>query len=446
MKLSEELKYRGFIQDTTFKKIEELDQGDWVFYIGFDASASSQAVGNLAAMMVVQTFLRHGHRAIIVAGGATSLIGDPGGKEAERDLQSRESIAQNVANAQKQFKAIFSQFDQEITYLNNLDWFADIKLLDFLRDVGKKFSMTPLIQRDYIANRLGEKGSGISYAEFSYTLLQGYDYLKLFEDYGCNLQIGGSDQWGNCLSGVDLIRRQHQKAVHVITLPLIINKATGKKFGKSEEQTVWLDGRLTHPSDFYQFWLNTSDEDVIGYLRVFSNLPALKIEVIEEEQDRNPAQRVAQKALALEVTKMVHGQVGLDISQFFSYLVFADDGQPLKEIDLNDFKANWQKSLQTAPFQEQVIVVDRSQSAAAKTQILADLVKKIPRLASRTEAKKLLNDKALKVVHLQEEKGAFKKSSLEQYLAEDQPPKLSGKKPITLIVIGKNIIRPLIYV
>ena len=446
MTLSAELKWRGFIQDTTFKKIEELDKKNWVFYIGFDASASSQAIGNLASMMAAQVFLRHGHRAIIVAGGATSLIGDPGGKEAERALQDKEAIAQNVSNAQKQFKKIFSRYEKQITYLNNLDWLADVKLLDFLRDIGKKFSMTPLIQRDYIANRLGEKGSGISYAEFSYTLLQGYDYLKLFEDYDCNLQLGGSDQWGNCLSGVDLIRRQHQKTVHAITLPLIVNQATGRKFGKSEEQTIWLDDQLTHPSDFYQFWLNTSDEDVLGYLKVFTDLDPIRLKVIEKQQTSDPAARIAQKTLAGEMTQSVHGQSALDISLFFSHLAFAADKKSLEAADLEAWQVAWDNILKMSPYKDQLIKVKRQKDGSfEKTQILQDLVQKIPQLASQSQAKKLLSEKALKVAVCDLKKSSQQKMSLSRYLEELTAAQQLRETQIALIIVGKNIIRPLLH-
>jgi tyrosyl-tRNA synthetase len=233
MKLSEELKWRGFVNQTTLSDLTALDDKKWVFYHGFDATAASQAIGNLAAMMLDRVFMRHGHKAILLAGGATSLIGDPGGKDKERVLQDEVTIAHNVAAAEQQMKRVFRGFD--FTLVNNLDWTRDLTVLDFLRSTGKHFSMTPLVQRDYIAKRIGEGSAGISYAEFSYTLLQGMDYLHLFDEYGATLQLGGADQWGNCLSGVELIRKARGQEAHVITLPLVINEATGKKFGKSEE-------------------------------------------------------------------------------------------------------------------------------------------------------------------------------------------------------------------
>ena len=324
MTLSEELNWRGLVQASTLKDMSLFDSGQWTLYIGFDASAPSQTIGNLASMLAVQTFLRHGHKAILLAGGATSLIGDPGGKDEERELIEPEKIAENIEKAGEQFRTVFTGFEDQITHVNNLDWFKDFKLLDFLRDVGKNFSMTPLIQRDFIASRLGEGGSGISYTEFSYTLLQGYDYLKLFEDYGCNLQLGGSDQWGNCISGVDLIRRKHQQAVHALTLPLIANKATGKKFGKSESGAIWLEPAMTHPSDFYQFWLNTSDEDVFDYLKIFTPLGAEEIETIAEQARQNPKDRPAQKKLAEATTRLVHGDDYCRYCQHVSYLAFFD--------------------------------------------------------------------------------------------------------------------------
>lgn len=306
MTLSEELEWRGFVNQTTFKDLKELDNQTWTFYHGFDASAPSQTVGNLAAMMFDKVFMRHGHKAILLAGGATSLIGDPGGKDSERVLQDEQTIAQNVANAEEQLKRILG--DGQFTLVNNLDWTKDMKVLDFLRDIGKHFSMTPLIQRDYIAKRLGEGGAGISYTEFSYTLLQGMDFLHLYDTFGATLQLGGSDQWSNCLSGVDLIRRARGAEAHVITLPLVINKATGKKFGKSEEGAVWLDAGRTSAYKFYQFWLNADDEGVEGYLKVFTELDKPKIDQVMHDFNENRASRVAQKTLAFEVTKLVHGE------------------------------------------------------------------------------------------------------------------------------------------
>lgn len=310
MTLSEELAWRGFVQHSTLANLNELDQKKWTFYHGYDASADSQQAGNLAAMMLDRLFLRHGHDAILLAGGATTLIGDPGGKDKERPVQDEKTITRNISRAENQIKKILD--GHKFRLVNNLDWTKDIELLPFLRDVGKHFSMTPLVQRDYIAQRIGEGGSGISYTEFSYTILQGYDYLHLFDKYGCTLQLGGSDQWGNCLSGVELIRKTRGAEAHVITLPIIVNKATGKKFGKSEEGAIWLDEKKTSVFKFYQFWLNVDDESVEAYLKIFTELDKPKIDLAVAEFNANRGRRMAQRVLAYEVTKLVHGKKRAD--------------------------------------------------------------------------------------------------------------------------------------
>jgi tyrosyl-tRNA synthetase len=310
MTLSEELLWRGFVQDSTFIDLRQLDQQKWTFYHGFDASADSQTIGNLAAMMLDRLFLRHGHEAILLAGGATSLIGDPGGKDKERLIQDEKTIAHNISRAEEQIKHILDGY--KFKMVNNLDWMKDVKLLPFLRDVGKHFGMTPLVQRDYIAQRIGPKGAGVSYTEFSYTILQGYDYLYLYDKYGCTLQLGGSDQWGNCLSGVELIRKTRGADTHVITMPLVVNKATGKKFGKSEEGAIWLDDQKTSVFKFYQFWLNIDDEGVEDYLKIFTELDKSKIDLAMAEFNANRSRRMAQRILAYEVTKLVHGKKRAD--------------------------------------------------------------------------------------------------------------------------------------
>jgi tyrosyl-tRNA synthetase len=304
MTLSEELKWRGFINQTTYTDLSTLDKEDRVtFYHGFDASAPSQTVGNLAAMMMDLCFLRHGHNAIVLAGGSTSLVGDPGGRDSERQMQSIETISENVERAKLQLQKIYK--DYKFTLVNNLDWTKNVTIIDFLRDIGKYFNVGEMVKRDYIKDRIG--GNGISYTEFSYTLLQGYDFLHLYDTHGCTLQLGGSDQWGNCLSGVDLIRKKRGVESNVITLPLIINKATGKKFGKSEAGAVWLDPEKTTPFEMYQFWLNTDDESVQDYIKIFTEITKEEYDnlIIQFNEDRST--RFAQKYLAFEVTKLVHG-------------------------------------------------------------------------------------------------------------------------------------------
>ena len=338
MTLSEELTWRGFVNQMTFKDIKELDARKLTFYHGFDASADSQAVGNLAAMMFDKVFIRHGYKAVLVAGGSTSLIGDPGGKDSERTLQSEETIAHNVERAKKQLEKIFA--DDPFTMVNNLDWTKKMTVIEYLRDIGKHFSMTPLIQRDYIASRIGEDGSGMSYAEFSYTLLQGLDYQYLYDTYGVTLQLGGSDQWGNCLSGVDLIRRTRGVETHVVTLPLVINKATGKKFGKSEDGAIWLDPSKTSVYQFYQFWLNIDDAGVGDYLKVYTMIDREEHAKVMTEFEADRAGRLAQKTLAYEVTKVVHGKAAADSVKRLSETLFSGtDYSHLKAADFSLLKA-----------------------------------------------------------------------------------------------------------
>jgi tyrosyl-tRNA synthetase len=304
MTLSEELKWRGFLHQTTFEDLTVLDKTSLNFYHGYDAaSADSLTIGNLAAVMLDRLLVKHGHKAVPLAGGGTSLIGDPGGKNSERPLQSEETIRANIEAVGKQVSRLLGD---EAKLLNNLDWLGDLKLIPFLRDVGKYFSMTPLVQRDYIATRMGEGGDGISYTEFSYSLLQGYDFLSLFDNYGVTLQVSGADQWTNCLSGVELIKKARGKVVNVLTCPLIINKATGVKFGKSEKGAIWLDPIKTSPLEMYQFWINVDDESTEDYLKIFTELDKDAIESLVSESSKDKSSRISQKALAYEVTKLVH--------------------------------------------------------------------------------------------------------------------------------------------
>ena len=313
MNLSEELKWRGFLNQTTLSDLTVLDNQPQSFYMGYDAGSSdSLTIGNLAGIMLNKLFIKHGYKAVILAGGATSLIGDPGGKDVERPLQPTEVVEANVAKIKDQLKQLLGE---NITMVNNLDWYKDMSVLDYLRDVGKHFSMTPLVQRDYIATRMGEGGHGISYTEFSYTLLQGYDFLYLSRNHGVTLQLAGSDQWGNCLSGVELIRRVDSKEVNALTMPLIINQATGKKFGKSEEGAVWLNAQKTAPADFYQFWLSVPDYGVESYLKIYTELDKTKIDEIVATFNNDRAGRHAQRMLAEEVTLFVHGEEGLKVAQ-----------------------------------------------------------------------------------------------------------------------------------
>ena len=306
MKLSEELTWRGFVNQSTFKSLDELDKKDITLYLGTDPSGDSLHVGHLAAQMMARCFLEHGAKVILLIGGGTGQIGDPRDTE-ERELISLETIDANKKSLAKQVSQLFGGRDFEL--VDNAEWLSDIKLLDFLRDTGKYFSMGQLVDREHFKARVGEGKSGMSFAEFSYTLLQGYDYWNLYHSYGANLQIGGADQWGNILSGVDLIRKKEGVEVDALTVSLVIDPATGRKFGKSEAgEGVWLAADKTSPYKFYQFWLNVSDEGAIQFLKLYTRLGKDEIDQLESETATNPSVRAAQKTLAFEVTKLVHGE------------------------------------------------------------------------------------------------------------------------------------------
>ncbi len=305
MKLSEDLAWRGLIKDKTFDKETWLDKPA-KFYLGIDASSDSLTIGNLAVMMLARRLIEGGWKAVLLAGGATSLVGDPGGKDEERELKSQEEIAANIKNVQSQIEKIFAGQKHEL--VNNLDWLGGVKYLDFLREVGKNYSITELIQREFVDARIGEGGAGISYAEFSYSLLQGYDFWHLFKKEDVTLQIGASDQWGNMLSGVPLIRKKEGKEAHAFSMPLVINKTTGKKFGKSEEGAVWLDAAKTSPTQFYQFWVNVDDAHVGDFLKIYTMISKSEFDKLMAEHVSHPEQRQAQMRLAAEVTELVHGK------------------------------------------------------------------------------------------------------------------------------------------
>lgn len=306
MKLSEELQWRGFVNQTTFKDLTELDQAPISFYWGVDPSADSMTIGNFAAAMMVRHFIDHGHKAFLLVGGATGMIGDPDGKADERNLKTLDEIAKNKAGIAAQYKKVFD--GKDFTIVDNYDWFQGIGYLDFLRSVGKNVPMSQMLGREFVQSRLGDDGAGISYAEFSYSLIQGYDFVHLYREHGVTLQVCGADQWGNSITGVDLIRRLEGGVAHVYSTPLVINKATGMKFGKSEGGAIWLDPKKTSVYKFYQFWLNVDDEGAIDYAKIYTLLSREEIEALAELQQQNPAARPVQKALAREVTTLVHGK------------------------------------------------------------------------------------------------------------------------------------------
>lgn len=323
MKLSEELSWRGFVNQHTFSDIAELDEKPLTFYWGVDPSGPSMTVGHLAPAIMIRHFMERGHKAILLIGGATGLIGDPDGKKQERNLLTVEQIEQNKKNIVEQYGQIFA--GQSFEVVDNLDWFKDIGYLDFLREVGKKVPMSQLLDREFIKSRLGEGGDGISYAEFSYNLIQGYDFLHLFREKGVTLQVSGADQWGNSVTGVQLIKRLEGADTHVFTTPLIINKASGVKFGKSEAGAVWLNPEMTTPYQFYQFWLNSDDESAVDLIAKYTLLGKDEVDTIITEHQGRPQARLLQRRLAEEVTKLVHGEARLASVKSILAVLFEDE-------------------------------------------------------------------------------------------------------------------------
>ncbi|MEI6237880.1 MAG: tyrosine--tRNA ligase [Candidatus Saccharibacteria bacterium] len=333
-KLSDELAWRGFKYQTTLKDATELDKDPIKFYLGVDPSAPSMQVGNLSTIMMVRHFIKHGHEAFMLIGGATGMIGDPDGKSEERELKPIEVIEANKKSIVDQYKRVLS--NEKFEVVDNYSWFKDVKFLDFLRDVGKHVPMRQMLTRDFVQNRLKEDGAGISYAEFSYAIMQGYDFLTLFKDKGVSLQVCGSDQWGNCIAGVELIRRITGSEANIWSHPLVINKSTGVKFGKSEDGAVWLDENLTSVYQFYQFWLNVDDEGVEDYLKIYTYINRDQLDQLMADFNKDRSSRAAQKYLAYEVTKIVHGQDRADSVKRISEVLFG--GRDYKELTGSDFE------------------------------------------------------------------------------------------------------------
>lgn len=326
MNLSEELIYRGFQAETTIKNPVDLDnRKSKKFYWGADPSADSLTIGNLAALMMCACFVRHGYKPYLLVGGATGQIGDPK-ENSERDLKTLDEVEHNKSCIKAQIEHIINTPD--VTMVDNYDWFKNINYLDFLREVGKAFSMTQLLDRQFVQNRIGNGGSGISYAEFSYTLIQGYDFLHLFREHGVSLQLCGADQYGNCTSGIHLIKRLENADADVWSTPLVIDPVTGRKFGKSEGNAIWLagtdngSGNYTSIFDFYQFWLNQPDDSVEYLLKIYTLLNKPEIEDILRRHFEHPEQRLAQKTLAKNVTTVVHGKDNAKAIENLTQLLF----------------------------------------------------------------------------------------------------------------------------
>ena len=379
----DEFRSRGLIhitddgQELLTPSLEELLAREKVTaYIGFDPSADSLHIGNLLGIMMLVRMQKYGNTPIAIAGGGTGLIGDPGGKSQERPLLTREVLQQNLEGIRAQL-ARFLDFDAEgnaALLINNADWLEQINAIDFMRDVGKHFSVNYMLAKESVRSRMTD---GISYTEFSYMLLQAFDFLTLYDRHGCALQMGGSDQWGNITAGVDLIRRVRGEQAHALVTPLV-TKSDGTKFGKTEGGTVWLDADKTSPFQFYQFWLNTADADVVQFLKYYTLIPLEEIDEYKDEVSERPEKREAQQRLASEVTHMTHGQTGLEKALTASDVLFGGDISGLSSDELLD------------------IFQDVPSSSMAREQFdnggvqLRDLVAEVGLASSRGEARRLI--------------------------------------------------------
>jgi tyrosyl-tRNA synthetase len=329
-----ELTWRGLINQVTDPSLERLlDEERIVVYQGFDPTAPSLHFGHLLGLLTLRRFQEHGHRPIVVAGGATASIGDPGGRSSERNLLPEEVVAENLERVSKQLQAFldFSGGDSSAVLLDNRDWLGPVSLIWFLREVGKHFSVNAMVTKDSVRARL--EGGGISYTEFSYMLLQAYDYLHLYDDYGCRLQVGGSDQWANITAGVELIRRSRQETVFGLTTPLVV-KADGTKMGKTASGAIWLDPSMTSPYAFYQFLLRAEDSMVATYLRYFTWLEPAEVAELEASTKERPEERAAQRRLAKELTALVHGAEAARRAEQASEVLFGGDPRSLDEESL----------------------------------------------------------------------------------------------------------------
>ena len=338
MSFFDELKWREMIQDNTPEFEEHVNTKKTVGYIGFDPTSDSLHIGSLVQLIILKHFQSHGHKPIVLIGGATGMIGDPSGKSKERNLLSQEIIDKNINSLKKQFSK-FLDFDcgeNSAVILNNYEWTKGLNIIEFFRDYGKALTVNYMMSKESVKKRIStENSDGMSFTEFTYQLFQAYDFYFLNKNHNCSIQMGGSDQWGNITSGVELTRKKSGIKVHALTCPLI-TKADGTKFGKTEEGNVWLDRDKTSPYKFYQYWLNTSDEDAIKYLKIFSFMNEASVIKMIEEHLASPHLRLIQKQLASELTKLVHSEQDLNNVIFASNIIFSKESKDnLSEIDEN---------------------------------------------------------------------------------------------------------------
>lgn len=369
----EELKWRGMIQDIMPGTEEKLMEGPTAAYVGIDPTADSLHIGHMVSIMILKHFQECGHKPIALVGGATGMIGDPSGKSQERNLLDEEILNHNIACIKKQLSKFLdfeSDAPNKAELVNNYDWMKDYGFLNFIRDVGKHITVNYMMAKDSVKMRLSnESREGMSFTEFSYQLLQGYDFLWLYENKNCRLEMGGSDQWGNITTGTELIRRMLGKTdAYALTCPLI-RKADGRKFGKTENGNIWLDPERTSPYEFYQFWLNVSDEDAERYIKIFTLLTKEEIEAAIEEHKQDPGQRKLQKLLAKEITIMVHGEQEYENALSASKMLFGNaTSDELRKLDERTFLAVF-SGVPTFEIQKSDLPCNIIDLLAVKTQV-----------------------------------------------------------------------------
>ena len=377
MKLSEELLQRGFIYQFSTENLGDiLDGAPRTVYLGIDPTAEAIHVGNLVPYMLLNHLLKAGHKVILLVGGGTALIGDPSGKDTERELSSLELVRERAQKMEENIKKLTVG---DIQFVNNYDWLSKLSAIEFLRDVGKHFTVNNLMKKDAISARLNSE-TGISYTEFSYALLQSYDFFHLHKHFNVDLQIGGSDQWGNITGGIDYVRRTTGDTVHGLTMQLIVDKATGKKFGKSMGNAIWLDSKKTTPYELYQFWFNIDDESVVAYLKLFTFLSLETIAEIEREHASAPEKRLAQLRLADEVITFVHGNEAAQAAKKVTEVLFG-------------------KALITTLSQAELEVVKNNapKSIVAEGVTLVDMLVETGLATSKREARTFIVSKAVSI-------------------------------------------------
>ena len=384
--LLDDLAWRGLVHDSTdLAQLREHLAEPRRVYAGFDPSRDSLTIGNLVPILLLRRFQQAGHTPVVVMGGGTGLVGDPSGKDAERQLNTPEQVAINV-EAQRPIYGNVLAFEglHSAELRNNLDWLGPLSFLGVLRDAGKHFSVNMMIQKDSIKNRLETRDQGISYTEFSYMILQAYDYLWLYQNAGVTVQVGGSDQWGNVVAGIDLVRRVERKEAHGLTVPLV-TKSDGGKFGKTESGAIWLTAKYTSPYAFYQFWLNTADSDLERYLKIFTFISRTEIEALLVRHAENPGAREGQRTLAEAVTELVHGAQGVHEARVATEALFSGNVSELAPETLSEVFANAPSSTHDRA------LLEGPGLGAVDLLLLAKVVK------SKREAREFLDNQAISI-------------------------------------------------